>query len=215
MTDNPLARIPVITQAILQAQPLDFHTRKLDELEVLRLLADKMQAAIEVRNDIGEAQVRIYRDAGQRLSSQFKRGGNGSNQYAKRAKGENQRLADWGYTAKIADICRKIAALPEELFVDLILGIRTTEHLTHDEITTSFFYKAAKLHLMRMRGINTDRPAPQPAKVDVDKLLLNHMFVQGAIWGQKCGDDLYFSQEMIDKTIEEYKAQRARKGGTT
>ena len=158
MTDNLLAKIPVITQAILRAQPLDFHTRKLDELEVLHLLADKMKASIEIKNDIGEAQVRIYRDAGQRLSSQFRRGGNGSNQYTKRAKHERKRLADFGYTDKIANMCRKIAVLPDDLFEDLILGIRTSEHITYDEITARFFRQAGEIHLMRMRGISTDRP---------------------------------------------------------
>ncbi|KKN44194.1 hypothetical protein LCGC14_0695410 [marine sediment metagenome] len=183
MTDNALANIPIITQAILQVQPLNFHTRKLDELEVLHLLADKMKAAIEIKNDIGEAQVRIYRDAGHRLSTTFRRGGDGSNQYGKRAKHEKLRLADWGYTPRIADICRKIAALPDDMFEDLILGVRTREHLTHQEITIPFFHKAGRIHIMRQRGISTDRPYTPAQSVATDLELAWHMFRAGEDYG--------------------------------
>lgn len=147
MTENALSRIPVITQAILDAQPLDFHARKLDELQVLRLMADKMKANVELKNDIAEAQLIIYRNAGLRFKELFKPGGDGSNQHrGKEAIRTPVRLADYGINNRIADICRKIAVLPDDLFDNLILGIRTTEHITHQEITTAFFYNAGRVH---------------------------------------------------------------------
>ena len=37
------------------------------------------------------------------------------------------------------------------------------------EITTNYFYKAARIHIMRQRGISTDRPAP-PVTITIDAL---------------------------------------------
>jgi len=162
MTDNPLARIPVITKAILDAQPLDFHMKKLSELQVLKFMADKMRANVELKNDIAEAQLIIYRNAGQRFGELFKRGGDGSNQHGKGANHTGVRLADFGIDTRIADICRKIAVLPDDLFEDLILGIRQNEHITHQEITTAFFYKAGRIHA----GYTDQRPGRLSIPID-------------------------------------------------
>ncbi|KKK76862.1 hypothetical protein LCGC14_2859350, partial [marine sediment metagenome] len=123
------------------------------------------------------------RNAGVRFGELFKPGGDGSNQHGdKRAIHTGVRLADYGINNRIADICRKIAILPDDLFSDLILEIRTTEHITHQEITTSFFYKAAKIHLMRMRGISTDRPQAEEPEAEIDLEFAAHMFWAGAVW---------------------------------
>ena len=156
-TDNQLSRIPVITSAILRSQPLTFHSKKLSDLNYLRFLAQKLGETIEIKNDIGEAQVRIYRDAGQRFPTELLRGGNGSNQYQQ--KEQTVRivcLADLGFNSRVADICRKIAALPDCLFEDLILGIRTSEHLTHESITANRFFKYGRIHIARSNGIDID-----------------------------------------------------------
>jgi len=171
MNENPLARIPVITQAILDAQPLDFHMRKLDELQVLRFMTDKMRSNVELKNDIAEAQLVIYRNAGLRFPDLFKRGGDGSNQYHnKSAKSIPVRLADYGINTRIADICRKLAALPEKLFEDLILGVREKEHITHQEITVAYFYKAGQIEIARKAGTYTDRPYTPATTITISSI---------------------------------------------
>ena len=141
MTDNPLARIPVITQAILDAQPLEFHADNIGKLGAyLRYLAGKLDATIELKNDAAEAQLRICRNAGLRFPEIAKRGGNGSNQYGSKEQMESYKpLADYGFKKYRANLCRKIAAIPEELFENEIMSIRTTEHITGREITTTYF----------------------------------------------------------------------------
>jgi len=169
MTENPLARIPVITQAILDARPLDFHMGKLNELQVLSLMAGKMRANVELKNDITQGQLTIYRNAGLRFPGLFKRGGDGSNQHGKKDANRTViRLADYGINSRIADICRKLAALPEQLFEDMILGVREKEHITHQEITVAYFYKAGKIEMARRGGISTDRPYTPATTITID-----------------------------------------------
>jgi hypothetical protein len=169
MSNNPLSNIPVITKAILNAQPLHFHAQKLDELQVLRLMADKMHANVELKNDITEAQLMIYRNAGSRFGELFKRGGDGSNQYGSGgAKHTGVRLADYGINNRVADICRKLIALPEQLFDDLILGVREKEHITQNELTVSYMYKAARIHVMRSNGRSTDKPHKPDTMLTLD-----------------------------------------------
>ncbi len=160
MTDNPLARIPVITQAILKSQPLYVHSGQMSYLEGLQVTADKIESTLEVKNDIGEALLRLYRDAGQRFSVEFPRGGDGSNQYGNKEQTvPKKRLADYGYKPRRAAMCRKIASIPEELFESEIMSIRLGEHKSEREIITKYFVdKVALFDRLRKAGINTDRP---------------------------------------------------------
>jgi len=60
--------------------------------------------------------------------------------------------------------------LPDDLFEGLILGIRVSEHITHDEITARFFRKAGEIHIMRSNGISTDRPYTPPVTITIDAI---------------------------------------------
>jgi len=141
MTDNPLVRIPVITQAILDAQPLEFHADNIGKLGAyLRYLSGKLDATIELKNNAAEAQLRICRNAGLRFPDIVRRGGDGSNQHgSKEQMVARKPLAAYGFKKHRANICRKIATIPEDLFENEIMTIRTTEHLTGREITIAYF----------------------------------------------------------------------------
>ena len=156
MTDNPLTRIPVITQAILDAQPLTKHVEQLDYLEGLAFMAQKISATLEAKNDIGDALVRICRNAGQRFVIDFPRGGDGSNQHIKKEQTiSKNRLAECGFNDWRANVCRKIASLPDEMFEDLILNIKLGQHKEYTEINMKNFRIAGEIHTMRQRGIFT------------------------------------------------------------
>jgi len=217
MTYNPLTRIPVITKAILDAQPLDKHVEQLNHLEGLTFMAQKIGATLEAKNDIGDALVRICRNAGQRFIIDFPRGGDGSNQYTKKEQSiSKKRLAKCGFNDWRANVCRKIAALPEDIFEDLILNIRLGEHKEYTEINMSNFRKAGELHIMRMAGINTDRPVPQSKEVDIDIELARHMYLAGlgvsiAEYQSQHSWEIDATEQEIQDAIEEYKATKREK----
>jgi len=160
MSDNPLARIPVITQAILDAQPLEFHADNIGKLGAyLRYLSGKLDATIELKNNAAEAQLRICRNAGSRFPEIARRGGDGSNQHGSKEQMQRYKpLADYGFKKYRANLCRKVAAIPEELFENEIMTIRTTEHLTGREVTMKYFVNMEWIDSARKAGISTDKP---------------------------------------------------------
>lgn len=171
MGDNPLARIPIITQAILKAQPLYVHSGQMSYLEGLQITAEKIDATLEAKNDIGEALLRLYRDAGQRFSVEFPRGGDGSNQYgSKEQTVPKKRLADYGYKPRRAAMCRKIAAIPEELFEKEIMSIRLGEHKSEREIITRYFVEKVALG-----GLTQRKPAPTHTPQSIAAIAHEHL----------------------------------------
>jgi hypothetical protein len=162
MTENPLMKIPVITKAILDAQPLTIHSEQLNHLEGLRFMADKIDA--------------------ERFSIEYPRGGNGSNQYGKKEqKVSRQTLADCGFNKSRANMCRRIAAIPEEMFEAEIIEIRKDEHKTDREISIQYFSSIGYIHQMRMKGINTDKPYSAPED-EIDVEFAEFMFWYGVEW---------------------------------
>ena len=172
MTDNALANIPVITQAILDAQPLEYHADKIGELgHYLKYLSGKLDATIELKNNAAEAQLRICRNAGLRFPDMARRGGDGSNQHGSKEQTQRYKpLAEYGFNKYRANLCRKIAAIPEELFENEIMTIRTTEHLTGREVTMKYFVNMQWIDSARKAGISTDRPATAPTTITIDAL---------------------------------------------
>ncbi len=169
MTDNPLTRIPVITQAILDAQPLEYHADKIGELgHYLKYLSGKLDATIELKNDAAEAQIRICRNAGLRFPEMARRGGDGSNQHEHKEQTQRYKpLADYGFNKYRANLCRKIARIPEELFENEIITIRTTEHLTGREVTMKYFVNMEWIDKALKAGTYTDRPYTPPTTITI------------------------------------------------
>ncbi len=167
--DNPLARIPVITQAILDARPLEYHADKIGELgHYLKYLSGKLDATIELKNDAAEAQIRICRNAGLRFPEMARRGGDGSNQHEHKEQTQRYKpLADYGFNKYRANLCRKIARIPEELFESEIMTIRTTEHLTGREVTMKYFVNMEWIDSALKAGTYTDRPYTPPATIAI------------------------------------------------
>lgn len=167
--DNPLARIPVITQAILDAQPLEFHADNIGKLgHYLKYLSGKLDATIELKNNTAEAQIRICRNAGLRFPEMARRGGNGSNQHESKEQTQRYKpLADYGFNKYRANLCRKVAAIPEELFENEIMAIRTTEHLTGREVTMKYFVNMQWIDSARKAETYTDRLYTPPATIAI------------------------------------------------
>ncbi len=121
------------------------------QVEALRVYAVNIGKSKDECKEIAMARIKAERRAGQVLLIMPKRNG--------------ARPADTGFIDAIPpdvdgllpsqrNSWQWIARLPDDVFDRIVLE----RYQSGDEITTAFFYKAGRIHIMRQRGINTDRP---------------------------------------------------------
>lgn len=127
----------------------------------IRLLAENEELRIKLARAQAMVRIRAERKAGQVLSALNLLG---NNQHG-RVSNESISLKDCGITPDESYRWRTIAQLPDGEFENSMLE----RFQSGDDITTSFFYKAAKIHLMRMRGISTDRPQRPEPEAEIDQ----------------------------------------------
>jgi hypothetical protein len=161
MTDNTLAQLSRLDTALAQATRIDEITDIRAKVEALRVYAVNIGASKDQCKEIAMARIKAERRAGQMLLSLPKRNG--------------ARPPDTGFIdTNPCDIdsilpsqrnsWQWIARLPDKLFDDMLLE----RYQSSDEITTQYFYRAAKIHIMRKSGINTDKPYTPPETITID-----------------------------------------------
>lgn len=120
------------------------------EIEALRVYAVNIGKSKDKCQEIAMARIKSERRAGQMLLEIPKRNG--------------ARPSDMGFIDAMPleipgllpsqrNSWQTIAKLPDDLFDDIMLE----RYQSGEDITTSYFYRAAKIHIMRQRGINTDK----------------------------------------------------------
>ncbi len=150
MTDSQLMELSHLDTMLARATRIDEITEIRARAEAMRIYAVNIKASREQCNEYAIARIRSERKAGKVLSTlNF----HGNNQH-KRISSNSMSLKDYGITSDESYRWRAIANMPDELFNKIM----KERYDSQNDITTDFFFKAARIHTMRQRGINTDRP---------------------------------------------------------
>ena len=159
--DNHLLQLSELDRLLAASTRIDEITCIRAKLEALRIYAVNIGESRETCNDFAMARIKAERKAGQVMLSLPKQNG--------------ARPPDTGFIDTIPqeiegvlpsqrNSWQTIAKLPDDLFDSLMLE----RFQSTDDITTSYFYKAAKIHIMRQRGISTDRPYTLSTTIAID-----------------------------------------------
>jgi hypothetical protein len=181
------------------------------QVETLRVYAVNIGKSKEECKEIAMARIKSERRAGQLLLSMPKRNG---------ARPPDTGFIDTnpceieGVKPSQRNSWQWIARLPDDVFEDLMIGcIQNAEQ----EITTAFFYKAAKIHMMRSNGINTDRPQQEQQEyqaTDDFKELFRYAFFKGVKW--RAWNPPVDVEDAIEEAIEAWESnnniRKAQKG---
>jgi hypothetical protein len=145
--NNHLMELSHLDTMLAQATKIDEIIDLRAKFEAMRIYHVNIKESRERCNEYALARVRAERKVGKVLLSLDMSGNNGGCN-------DVTTLSDFGVNKSTSHRWQTIARIPNELFEELSLG----QLESGDEITTNFFYKAARIHQMRMKGINTDKP---------------------------------------------------------
>jgi len=161
MTDNQLMQLSHLDTALARSTHIDEITGIRATLEALRIYAVNIGESKETCKAFAMARIKSERKAGQVLAGLDL---HGNNQHMRKSHESTSSLADYCISKSQSHRWQMIARLPDKLFDDMLLE----RYQSPDDITTQYFYRAAKIHTMRQRGINTDRPYVPPQTITID-----------------------------------------------
>lgn len=168
------------------------------EVEALRVYAVNIGKSKDKCQEIAIARIKSERRAGQMLLEIPKR--NGARPADAGFIGSSP-LEIKGMTPSQRNSWQWIARLPDDIFERTVLE----RFQSGDDITTQHFYRASKIHIMRQRGISTDRPQASPiAAIDLE--LVSFVWARAIDWYLNGGKQ--HEGEATEQAIEEYKAKQ-------
>lgn len=136
--------------ALMVAKSIDEVKEVRDKMEALRLYLKQQGESLEMQNACAEIKLRAERRAGEILKEMPKNegGGNGSNQYERRATGnkmlpvadDTPTLSDIGLTKTQSSRFQSIASIPSEIFEARIIETKAKNF----ELTSAEMLKVAK-----------------------------------------------------------------------
>ena len=201
--DSHLLQLTELDRMLAVATRIDDITEIRAKIEALRVYAVNISESKQNCKLFAMARLRAERKAGQVMLLLPKRNG--------------ARPADTGFIDAIPyeiegvkpsqrNSWQTIAKLPDDLFEDLMLGCIQNDD---QEITTSFFYKAGRIH---MNKHNTQAYQRQQSEaVEVDEALFRFAFVSGIFYAD--GVFINYNEEDVvnamQRAIEAWKAQQA------
>ena len=145
--NSQLMSLSHLDTMLARATRIDEITEVRAKIEALRVYAVNIGASKDKCQDFAMARIRAERKAGQVLLELPKRNG---------ARPSDTGFIDatpQGVLPSQRNSWQTIARLPDDLFDDIM----KERYDSKEDITTSYFYKASKIHTMRSKGVNTDR----------------------------------------------------------
>jgi len=152
MTDNELLQLSHLDTLLAQTTHIDEITTIRAKLEALRVYAVNIGASRDKCQEIAMARIKAERKAGQVMLSLPKR--NGARPADVGFMDTNPQDID-GVLPSQRNSWQTIAKLPDDVFERVMLE----RYQSGDDITTTYFYRAARIHIGRTN--NTYRHTPQ------------------------------------------------------
>ena len=142
MADHELIPLSHLDTMLARATRIDEITEVRARAEAMRTYAVHIKASRETCQEYATARIRAERKAGQVLASFDLRG---NNQHKRKSTVSIPSLKDCGITPDESHRWQTIAKLPDDEFERNMLE----RFQSGDDITTTFFYKAARIHIGR------------------------------------------------------------------
>lgn len=159
---NELMELSHLDTMLARATRIDEITEVRARAEAMRVYAVNIRASRQRCQEFAMVRIRAERKCGQVLSGLDM---HGNNQHGRKSD-NSMSLKDYDVTPDESYRWRTIGRLSDELFDKIMLE----RYQSGDDITTSYFYKAGRIEIMRQRGINTDRPYTPPSTITIDAL---------------------------------------------